>query len=232
MRIVILIILLGCAAPGDALSETDSRQTVCLDAAARAEAIHKIPRKLLQAITLVETGRTSDEQFVAWPWTTNVNAQGSYFETKKDALNFVKSQMDAGETSIDIGCFQINTKWHGEAFDSVADMADPDKAAEYAANFLVTLKDEFGDWDTAASRYHSRTPAYAQRYAQKLSGVRKSLDGNISPALFESSPLAKTTPANESDVNLGGVALSMFLDVQPLFDRQTRRSILSDAQSP
>jgi|GEM_PF-3014557 len=232
MRTLIFIILLGCAAPGVALGKTENRQTLCLDAAARAEATHKIPRKLLQAITLVETGRTSDEQFVAWPWTTNVNAQGSYFETKKDALNFVKSQMDAGETSIDIGCFQINTKWHGDAFDSIADMADPDKAADYAAKFLVTLKDEFGDWNTAASRYHSRTPAYAQRYAQKLSSVRKSLDGDISPALIETPLLAQAIPANESDVNLGGVALSMFLDVQPLFDRQTRRSILSDAPSP
>lgn len=227
------IILLFCALwPGAGVAKAAKTSTACIDAAAKAEARHGIPRKLLQAIALVETGRSEDDAFVAWPWTTNIDADGRYFKSKNEVTRFVRDRLHAGDTSIDVGCFQINTKWHGENFASIDDMIDPGVAAEYAAKFLSELKNEFGDWQTAATKYHSRTPTYAKRYGKKLVAIQDSLlkspnvDANRLEPLVAPSPIAATT------INAGGIALSTFLDAKPLFELGARPSILQDAGTP
>ena len=227
MRALSIIFTLWAFWPGAAAAET-----VCLDAAAKAEAQYDIPDKLLQAITLVETGRGKDGDLVAWPWTTNLNATGKYFDTKKEALRFVQNNMRDGETSIDVGCFQINTKWHGAKFASIDDMIDPDAAAAYAAKFLLGLREEYGDWNTAAAKYHSRTPVFSNRYAKKLSAVQGTLlsendDNKISTAL-----LTGAAPPLRDGAALGGVALSIFLDARPIIDRREQRALFENAGSP
>ncbi len=232
MRIVFVIFLLSAFSPGAAAGESVSGRTACIDAAARAEARHGIPRKLLQAITLVETGRNEDDAFVAWPWTTNVDASGRYFKSKGEVTRFVRDRLYAGETSIDIGCFQINTKWHGEHFASIDEMLDPTSAAEYAAKFLTDLKNEFGDWETAATKYHSRTPAYAKRYGRKLAAIQDTL--LTAPRANARVPITRTAPtlvaANE--INTGGVEISIFIAAKPLFEQQPRQSLFQDANNP
>lgn len=227
MRTLGIIFTLWAFWPGAAAGET-----ACLDAAAKAETQYKIPDKLLQAITLVETGRSEDGDLVAWPWTTNLNATGRYFDSKNEALRFVRNNIRDGESSIDVGCFQINTKWHGAQFASIDDMIDPEAAAEYAAKFLLGLKEEYGDWNTAAAKYHSRTPVFSNRYAKKLSVVQGKLlnendKNNITTAL-----LAGAAPPLRDGAALGGVALSIFLDARPIIDRREQRSLFDNAGSP
>ena len=186
----------------------------------------------MQAITLVETGRSKDGDLVAWPWTTNVNATGRYFNSKNEALRFVQTNIREGETSIDVGCFQINTKWHGAQFSSIDDMIDPDAAAAYAAKFLLGLKEEYGDWNTAAAKYHSRTPVFGNRYAKKLAAIQGTLlhggDNNKAATAL----IASTAPPLREGAALGGVALSMFLDARPIIDRDEPRSLFDNAGSP
>ena len=50
-----------------------------------------------------------------------------------------------GRTSFDVGCVQINYRWHGHAFPSLEDMFDPEWTATYAAQFLRTLYEERGE---------------------------------------------------------------------------------------
>ncbi len=232
MRIFPCIVLLCAFWPGTAASESAKKPTACLDAAAKAEARHGIPRKLLQAITLVETGRSEGDEFVAWPWTTNIDATGRYFQSKNDVARFVRSRLHAGETSIDIGCFQINTKWHGDNFASIDDMLDPTEAAEYAAKFLVDLKNEFGDWETAATKYHSRTPVHARRYGQKLAAIQDSLLKAPRKPESVSITLAPPTRFAVNETNTGGVALSIFADAAPLFEQGSRPSIIRGGPTP
>ena len=62
---------------------------------------------------------------VVWPWTINVEGKGFHFKTKRDAIRFVKDQMTAGKESIDVGCMQINLKYHPDAFTSLDQAFSP-----------------------------------------------------------------------------------------------------------
>ncbi len=232
MKIFRIIFLFCVFWPGAVSAKSENTSTACIDAAAKAEARHGIPKKLLQAIALVETGRSEDDAFVAWPWTTNIDAKGRYFESKNDVMRFVRTRLHAGDTSIDVGCFQINTKWHGENFESIDDMIDPAAAAEYAAKFLVELKNEFGDWQTAATKYHSRTPTNSKRYGKKLVAIQDSLLETSRTDLGRIEPLFAPSPIATTGANAGGIALSSFLDAKPLFEMGPRPSLLQDTGTP
>lgn len=232
MQILRIIIILFAMWPGVIAAKNAKPSTACMDAAAKAEARHGIPKKLLQAITLVETGRTEGDEFVAWPWTTNIDANGRYFSSKKEVARFVRDRLFAGDTSIDVGCFQINTKWHGENFETIDRMLDPNAGAEYAAQFLVELKNEFGDWQTAATKYHSRTPAYAERYGKKLAAIQNALLKKPDLRVGQIKPIAPSARIRPPGTNAGGIALLTLVDAKPLFEVRARPSLLHDAGSP
>ena len=104
---------------------------------------------------------------------------GRWFTTLDEARAYVFSHFKNGARSFDVGCFQINYKWHGAAFRSIDDMFDPVLNALYAAEFLLELYGEFGDWAGAAGAYHSRTPEFAQKYAVRFDQIRANLpDGS------------------------------------------------------
>ena len=84
---------------------------------------------------------------------------GLWFETEDAARAYVYEHFKRGARSFDVGCFQINYKWHHEAFASIEQMFDPMANALYAARFLGALKAEKGSWVEAAGAYHSRNPA-------------------------------------------------------------------------
>jgi hypothetical protein len=153
-----LATLAAAAAPAQALPE------LCIDAARTAAARHGIPAEVMQAITLVETGRWVDGAGRPWPWTLNIGGEGHWFETRDAALARAVAELARGRASIDIGCFQLNWHWHGGNFRTPDEMLDPLRAADYAARFLARLHAETGDWRRAAGLYHSRTPGHAQRY--------------------------------------------------------------------
>lgn len=123
-----------------------------------------VPITVLQAITRTETGRKKDGRFGPWPWTVNMEGKGVWFDTLDDARAYVFKNFKRGARSFDVGCFQINYKWHHEAFSSIDEMFDPMANATYAAKFLNSLFQEYGNWSDAAGAYHSRTPKYANRY--------------------------------------------------------------------
>jgi soluble lytic murein transglycosylase-like protein len=67
-----------------------------------------------------------------------------------------------------VGCFQLNYRWHGAAFDTLDQMLSPDDNADYAAQFLRQLYRESGSWRAAAGLYHSRTPHLKARYLARF----------------------------------------------------------------
>nr|WP_234998943.1 transglycosylase SLT domain-containing protein [Ruegeria sp. AU67] len=110
------------------------------DNAAQSEGV---PLDVMRAIARVETGRTADGALQPWPWTINVEGKGIWFTSEFEAKSYVFEIFKAGKRSFDIGCFQINYRWHGEAFRSIDAMFDPDENAKYAARFLKDLYTEF-----------------------------------------------------------------------------------------
>ena len=123
-----------------------------------------VPISVLQAITRTETGRKKNGKFGPWPWTVNMEGKGVWFDTLDEARAYVFRHFKRGARSFDVGCFQINYKWHHQAFASIDEMFDPMANATYAAEFLTKLFAEHSSWTDAAGAYHSRTPKYANRY--------------------------------------------------------------------
>lgn len=152
---------------------------LCEVAAARAAQQTGVPEPVLRAIALTETGRSLAGAMRPWPWTTHAADEGRWFDSRAAAEAHVRDLRAGGLRSIDIGCFQINFRWHGDAFASPEAMFDPDANALHAARFLASLQSELGSWEAAAGAYHSRTPALAARYTARFRRHLAALDGSV-----------------------------------------------------
>lgn len=144
---------------------------LCQIAVDKAEKNYHIKSNLLQTIASVESGRWNAQagRRVAWPWTVHANGKGKYFSSKEEAVAAVKEMQKNGITNIDVGCMQINLKYHGDAFASLEDAFDPDKNAEYSAQFLRQLyKRNQQNWTKTAMHYHSRNLRKGTNYKNRL----------------------------------------------------------------
>ncbi|MGG7566693.1 lytic transglycosylase domain-containing protein [Rhodovulum sp. DZ06] len=156
-------------------SATPSDAALCDEAARHAAAEAGMPLEILRAISLAETGGGLGGRLRPWPWTTNVEGVGKWHPTRAAAIAHIRKRHAEGARSYDVGCFQINRRWHGEAFNSLEEMFDPLAGARYAARFLTALHEEAGDWNRAAGWYHSRTPALAGKYRARVQRILAAL---------------------------------------------------------
>lgn len=155
----------------------------CNAAAAQVARTKGMPVDVLRALTLVETGRKRGGRFQPWPWTVNMEGKGYWFDTRVEALAFVEESYANGARSFDIGCFQINHRWHGQAFTSFDQMFEPLDNATYAAKFMTDLFNEGGTWSWAAGAYHSRTESLASKYRDRFDRIMANLTGEPMPEL-------------------------------------------------
>ncbi len=191
---------------------------LCLRAANRAADRHGVPRDVLAAIALTETGTTRAGRRGPWPWTLNIEGAGRWFDSRAEALAAAEAAIRAGRVSTDLGCFQINFRWHGSAFAGPEEMLDPAAGADYAARFLADLHAEAGDWTVAAGWYHSRTPSHARRYRAVFTRARAEI-GRSPPA--PAAPAALPPAAEIAAATPGGVRLSTLRAARGgLFDRR------------
>ena len=142
----------------------------CRDQAAMAERAAGIPSGLLLAIGKRESGRfdVGTGGVLPWPWAVNREGEGHLFESRQDAIAYVAAAQRQGSSSIDVGCFQINLKFHPLAFTSLEQGFDPVANAAYAARFLTQLHDRVGNWETAVADYHSASPGLGQPYREAV----------------------------------------------------------------
>ena len=171
---VLVLLALGPAAARANRGEppTDYPAAVCEQAAMQAAQESGVPVDILAGLTLTETGRRRGGIVRPWAWSANADGAGSWFEDPASLLAFVEDRIAMGRPSVDVGCFQLNYRWHGENFASVAAMLDPMTNARYAAQFVRQLYMETGDWRAAAGAFHSRTPEYANRYLARFDELR------------------------------------------------------------
>ncbi len=136
---------------------------LCDIAARHAADVTGVPANLLRAITVTETQMDG----TAWPWTINHAGQGQWFASRDEAAIAAGQILNSGG-SADLGCFQINSRWHGDAFPSPDTMLDPVENALYAARFLTELYSETGDWSAAVAAYHSRDADLGAAYLERV----------------------------------------------------------------
>ena len=180
-----------------------SLENICLSEARRAEAQHGIPSGLLQSITRVEAGRkTVTGEFMPWAWTLNDAGEGLFFDSREAAMRHLEAAVAAPGHSVDVGCMQVNTKWHMEGFHNLSDMLDPVQNADYAAGFLLDLHEAHQSWDDAVKHYHSSEPGKNVAYhGRVLAELERFLADNDDAKAIAALPV--TDPANP--VNEGPV---------------------------
>ena len=120
-------------------------------------------------------------------------------------MALVRQALAAGRTSFDVGCFQINYRWHGARFASLEEMLEPAANARYAARFLSDLHEETGTWTAAAGAYHSRTERHARRYRARFREILAGLEGEDGPRPVARAPRHRPPPRKPAGGRLGSV---------------------------
>ena len=90
--------------------------------------------------------------------------------------NYVLKHLKKGDNNLDVGCMQINLKWHKHNFKEVNDMISPEPNISYAASFLIQLKNKYGNWNEAIKHYHSSDPIKNKPYLDKVLNYWKMKD--------------------------------------------------------
>lgn len=176
---------------GTARASVREESRRCDLAAARAAEATGVPIDLLLAITRAETGRSgAGRDPYPWPWTINAEGEGHWYETRDEAISAAEAHLAGGTASFDIGCFQLNVRWHGEGFATLEDMFDPQRNADYAAGFLLDLYRESSDWKQAVAAYHSRTPELAARYVRRVKSILEGPGADTQPTAEAMPPAA------------------------------------------
>ncbi|TGD61886.1 lytic transglycosylase domain-containing protein [Tabrizicola sp. WMC-M-20] len=207
----------------------DQADRVCVAAILDAQRRHGIPDNLLLAIGLQEAGSTRAAGLTVWPWSVNAAGVGRSFKSPEAAMDWVRDRQMAGVTSIDVGCMQINLRWHPDAFASVEQGFDPIRNVDYAARFLVALYARTGDWMAAAGAYHSFNPTPQGIYLTSLR--RNIVVANARIGHFAmlatgvaSEPVLALSEPDADYVDPGGPFWSAWLSEQ---DGMNRRTIYS-----
>src|SRR5271157_340353 len=142
------------AAAGAALlvsSAADAGSLVCEREMARAARESGVPLNVLFSVGLTETGHRGE----LGPYDMNVDGRAVHSDTLSQAMARFAAARAQGAHFIDVGCMQINVHFHRERFASLAEMFDPARNVDYAANFLKALKVETGAWTLAVARYNA-----------------------------------------------------------------------------
>jgi soluble lytic murein transglycosylase-like protein len=118
---------------------------------AQAAARTGVPLNVLYSVGLTETGSRGE----LGPYDMNVDGRAVHSGTLGEALARFAAAKARGARLIDVGCMQINVRFHGDRFRSLAEMFDPAINVDYAAAFLKTLQAQEGNWTLAVARYNA-----------------------------------------------------------------------------
>jgi hypothetical protein len=143
-----------------------------------------MPSNLLRAVAATESGLWSkdDKKFMAWPWTINVSGKGYQYNSKAEVIAAVKKFQAEGNKSIDVGCMQINLKYHPDAFTNLEQAFEPRYNIAYAAKFITDKYAQTGNWEGAIRNYHNANPEFSDKYIALVNNNWRKEDNAISVA--------------------------------------------------
>jgi hypothetical protein len=146
-------IALGLPARAHAQSAGAYQAADCPTLISQTESRRNIPRGLLMAIAMTESGLNGRPD----PYAMNIAGRGYHANGFQDMNNVISANWQRGVKSIDVGCMQINLKFHGDKFAHMTDLIDPTTNVNYGASFLINLATQEGSWKDAVMSYHNRT---------------------------------------------------------------------------
>jgi soluble lytic murein transglycosylase-like protein len=124
---------------------------ICEREMIRAGRIYSVPVAVLYAVARTESGQKGALRVYAM----NIDGQPIFSETLPEAIERFANARRRGARFIDVGCMQINHRFHGKNFYSLEEMFDPQHNVNYAAKLLSELKAREGNWTSAVARYHA-----------------------------------------------------------------------------
>ena len=155
------------------------QQSECEAIIKKIESLTDIPTGLLLGIGKAESGRIKNDEIVIWPWTINHAGKSLFFDNKNQMKKYISKHVKEGDNNLDVGCMQINLKWHKHNFKDIKDMIAIEPNVSYAASFLIQLKSKYGTWEKAIKHYHSSDPVKNKPYLNKVVNFWKQKDKKI-----------------------------------------------------
>ena len=202
---LILTSILAAASSYSAQAKDDSslkESSLCNRYFSIYENKHHMPSNMLRAISVTESGKWINPiaKSIAWPWTINVGGKGYHYDSKIEAIQAVKKLMKKGRSSIDVGCMQINLKYHPEAFNNLEQAFEPKYNIEYAAEFLAKKYKQKRSWEAAIRHYHNANPIYSNKYIARVYKTWRIEDQAVNVALLDT-PAMNITVRQRPDLN-------------------------------
>ena len=199
--LVILVIIFISMTKNNAtaLEYNHSDSVHCLNAIKIFEKKYNIPKNFLYLISLVESGRYNNISKTSqpWPWSVNINGQSKFFKSKTELVSALKKYVASGKENFDVGCNQINYKYHRHNFSSIEQMASPYYNVGYSAYYLASNYLKTNNWQEAVAMYHSKNPRHGSKYIKKIRQTAKT-SGSLLMALNDSK---KRNPNNRPRIN-------------------------------
>ncbi len=141
----------ACISSAAALPAFAAGANACEAEILRAAERYGVPPGILYAVGLTETGNKGSLH----PNALNIEGRAVFARSRQQAVAEFERARRNGVKLIDLGCMQINHHYHADRFANVGQMLDPRRNVDYAARFLVELKQRHGSWSMAVARYHA-----------------------------------------------------------------------------
>lgn len=197
----------------EALADNIDKLKLCENTIESVELQTDIPKGLLLGIGKAEAIRKINNKYIIWPWTANHAGKSLFFDNKEQMKNYVFKNLKRKDFNIDVGCMQINIKWHKNNFKKISDMFEVNPNISYAASFLKQLKNKHGSWDKAIKHYHSSDPKKNNPYLIKVKNFWKKAE-NTKIIKVETNKIESLKKTNETSL------ANLIRERQPyLFDR-------------
>jgi soluble lytic murein transglycosylase-like protein len=158
----------------------DAGTGVCEREMREASVRYDVPLGVLYAVGMTETGNKGSLHAYA----LNIEGRTVIASSADAALAEFASARREGATLIDLGCMQINHRYHGAQFASVSAMLEPAGNVAYAAKFLRELYRSQGSWTMAVARYHAgpdNNPAQKRYVCAVIANLVAAGFGNWTP---------------------------------------------------
>ncbi len=136
---------------GLSICSTAASENLCESEIVTAAERYDVPVGILYSVGLTETGKRGSLH----PYALNVEGRAVFARNLGEALKVFYRARSDGRKLIDLGCMQINHHYHGHRFADLRAMLDPRQNVDYAARFLVELKERHRSWTMAVARYHA-----------------------------------------------------------------------------
>lgn len=151
IQLLMLVVLTVSISNDAVITHARASAGACEAEILTAARVHGVPPGILHSVGLAETGRKGSLH----PYALNIEGRTVFAKSREQALREFEQARSEGKRLIDLGCMQINHRYHSAEFSSVDAMLDPHANVDYAARFLARLHARHETWTMAVARYHA-----------------------------------------------------------------------------